>query len=323
MKRREFMAVIGGAAITWPLGVRAQSTQKLRRIAFVHSGLPVERITETGGTFWIRRFYEELRALGHTEGTNLMIERLSAGGNTGRFAAVAADVVSAGPEVIVSNSSEMVRTLMTATRTIPIVGIFGDPITGGLVLNLARPGGNLTGVSIDGGPGIPAKRLQILKETVPGAAKIVYLISAGAEVRRSIVPVAHKVLADVSEAQLRGAFAEMADDKVDAVLMSENGSFVAMRAFLAALAAQHRIPVIYAYREFAEAGGLMAYGPELGHLAKRMADDVHQILNGAKPGDIPIDQPTKYEMVLNLKTAKALSLAIPQAVLAQADEVIE
>jgi putative tryptophan/tyrosine transport system substrate-binding protein len=138
MRRREFMAVIGGAATTWPLGVRAQSTQKLRRIAFVHSGLPVEKITETGGTFWIRRFYEELRALGHTEGTNLMIERLSAGGNTGRFAAVAADVVSAGPEVIVSNSSEMVRTLMTATRTIPIVGIFGDPITGGLVLNLAR-----------------------------------------------------------------------------------------------------------------------------------------------------------------------------------------
>ena len=323
MRRREFITVVGGAAAAWPLPLRAQQIQKQRRIAFVHSGLPTEMITETGGTFWIRRFHEELRALGYTENTNLMIERFSAGGNTGRFSAVAADVVSASPEVIVSNSSALVKALLTATTTIPIVGITGDPIAGGLVSNLARPGGNLTGVSIDGGPGIVAKRLQLLKEAVPGATKVAYLVSAGPEERRSGVPIAHRILADVSEAQLRRAFADMAEEKIDAILMSENGSYVAMRALLVALAAQHRIPVIYAYREFAEAGGLMAYGPELGELAKRMATDVHHILNGAKPRDIPIYQPTKYELVFNLKTAKTLGLTVQQAVIAQADEIIE
>jgi putative tryptophan/tyrosine transport system substrate-binding protein len=321
--RRGFIKLTGGAILAQPFVAMAQQPRAPRRIAFAHSGIPADKLTETGGTFWVRRFHEELRALGYREGGNLVIERFSAEGNAVRFAGLAAEVAGRKPEVIVSAGSPLTKALKEAAPTIPVVGLTGDPIAGGLVSDLARPGANLTGVSIDGGPGLPAKRLQILREAVPTAVRIESLVASLVEERRSSAKVAHKVLADVNEAQLRLTFAGMAERKVDGLLMSENGSFVAMRVLLAALAAQHRIPVIYAYREFADAGGLLSYGPELGDLAKRMAISVHQILGGMKPGDIPIYQPVKYELVLNLKTAKALDLSIPQSVLAQADEVIE
>ena len=178
-------------------------------------------------------------------------------------------------------------------------------------------------MSVDAGPGIAAKRLQIMKEAVPAAARIAFLVEAQSEVQRSGVAVMTKLLPAVDEPHLRRACAEMADAKVDAVLMSTSGSFVAQRALIIELAAKHRLPVIYAFRQSVEEGGLMAYGPDLGELAKRMALDVQQILAGTKAGDIPIYQPTKFELVINLKTAKALGLTIPQSVLAQADEVIE
>jgi putative ABC transport system substrate-binding protein len=212
---------------------------------------------------------------------------------------------------------------MSATATIPIVGIVSDPVASGLTSNLARPGGNLTGVSIDAGPGIAARRLQILKEAVPAATRFAFLVDALSEEQRAGFEVTTKLLAAVDDTHLRRAFAEMADDKVDAALISTGGSFLAQRALIVALAAQHRLPVIYAFREYAESGGFMAYGPELGELAKRLAFDVHQILGGARTGDLPIHLPTKFELVLNLKTAKDMGLAIPQSLLAQADEVIE
>jgi putative ABC transport system substrate-binding protein len=311
--------VVGGATAAWPLVARAQQPAKVRRIAFIHSGIPVAEQTEISATYWIRTFFAELRRLGLVEGTNLVVERFSAEGSSSRYAALAAEIVNAKPEVIVANSPERLNALIT---TIPIVAIMGDPVASGLVTNLARPDGNLTGVSIDGGPGMVAERLQILKEVLPAAARIVTLVGSSAEVQRSSA-VATKLMSEVDGTHLRRVFAEMVEEKVDGVLIGEHGSFVANRSLIAELAAQHRLPVIYPYREYTEAGGLMAYGPDNGELAKRMALSVQQILNGAKPGDIPIHQPIKFVMALNMKTAKALGLTIPQSVLAQADEVIE
>ena len=320
MKRRHFIGLAGGATLAWPLGLRAQEP---RRIAFVHTGIPAAKLTETGGTLWIRRFYEESRVLGRIEGPNLVVERFSAEGSTSRFATLAATVVSRKPDVIICNNNALVKAIMSATATIPIVAIMGDPVAGGLVSSLAHPGGNLTGVSIDAGPGIAAKRVQILKEAMPAATKIAYLLGSPAEEERSGVALIAKMLAEVNEAQLRGAFTELAEQHVDAALVSDSGSFLASRAMIIALAAEYHLPAIYAYRDYVQQGGLMSYGPELGDLAKRMANDVHQILNGARPGDIPVYLPSKFELVINLKTAKALGLVIAPLLLAQADEVIE
>ena len=323
MKRRTFTGLVGGAALPWARAAQAQQSVKIRRIAFVHSGIPVAEQTEKSRTTWVRTFFAELRRLGLVEGNSAVIERFSGEGSPARYAALAADVVSRKPEVIVANSSQLVKVFQTATTTIPIVAIMSDPIAGGLVTSLARPDANLTGVSVDAGPGIAAKRLQIMKEAVPAAARIALLVDSQSEVQRSGLAVMTKLLAAVDEPHLRRAFVEMTEAKVDAVLMSTSGSFIAQRVLIAELAAKHRLPVIYAFRQLAEEGGLMAYGPDLGELAKRLALSVQQILGGAKPGDIPIYQATRFELVINLKAAKALGLTLPQSVLAQADEVIE
>ena len=322
MRRREFIGILGWAA-ELPLAAHAQPTQRPRRLALVHSGIPADKLTEAAGPFWVRRFYEELRALGFSEGVNLIVERFSAEGRTDRFGAVAAAVVNSNPDVIISNFNALVKALMKATTTIPIVGLTGEPISDGLVSNLARPGGNLSGASISAGVAMGAKRLQFLTEAVPTAVKVGYLSGSRAEVERSGVTLWTKIIADVNEAQLRSAFAEMADQHVDAAIVSETGSFLAQRALIVELAAQHRLPMIYPYRDFVELGGLMAYAPDLGELAKRMASDVHQIFNGTKPGDIPFFLPTKFDLVINLKTAKSLDITIPATLLDFASEVIE
>jgi putative ABC transport system substrate-binding protein len=326
MRRRDFMKLLGGAA-AWPIAAGAQQSQKQHRIAFVHSGIPADHLTETTGPFWVRRFYETLRGLGETEGSNLVVERYSAEGRADRFAALAAEVVGRKPDVIVSNLNDLVKAFTTATTTIPIVAIIADPIALGLVRSLARPGGNLTGVSIDTGTGIVAKRLQILKEAMPSAIKVAYLLSnsgtwdssAGLPDREA----AQQLGIALNEVQLRRTFAEMSEQKLDAAIVDEGGTFLAQRALIVELAQKHRIPVIYPYRDYADLGGLMAYAPELGELAQRMANDVHQILNGAKPGDIPFYQPNKFQLIVNLKAAKALDLIIPQSLITSADEVIE
>jgi putative ABC transport system substrate-binding protein len=334
MRRRDFMKLLGGAA-AWPIAAGAQQSQKQHRIAFVHSGIPADHLTETAGPFWVRRFYETLRGLGETEGSNLVVERYSAEGRADRFAELAAEVVSRNPEVIVSNLNDLVKAFTTATTTIPIVAIIADPIALGLVRSLARPGGNLTGVSIDTGTGIVAKRLQILKEAIPSAIKVAYLLSnrgtwdgrAGLPDREAAqqlgIALTGNFLAEVNDLQLRRTFAEMAQQKFDAALVDEGGTFLAQRALIAELAEKYRLPVIYPYRDYVDLGGLMAYAPELGELAQRLANDVHQILNGAKPGDIPFYQPNKFQLIVNLKAAKALDLIIPQSLITSADEVIE
>ena len=227
MKRRDFITLLGGAAAAWPHQLGAQQPSNSRRIAFVHSGIPAAKLSESGGVFWIKTFYEELRKLGYAEGINLVVERFSAEGNTSRYESFAAEVVTRAPELIVANQNVLVKALTTATATIPIVGITTDPIAFGLVSNIARPGGNLTGVSVDGGAGLNAKRLQILKEIVPTAMRIAFVTSRRQEVEALGVPILERLLADVTEAELGRALDEMVREKIDAVLVSQGGDFLA------------------------------------------------------------------------------------------------
>jgi putative tryptophan/tyrosine transport system substrate-binding protein len=333
MRRRDFISLVGGAT-AWPLVASAQQPRKQHRLAFVHSGIPANKLTATAGPFWIRRFYETLEKLGHREGGNLVVERYSAEGHSDRFAALAAEVVSSKPDVIVSNLNALIKTFLAATATIPIVGITSDPIASGLITSLARPGGNLTGVSIEAGYEIVAKRLEIMKEAMPSVAKVTFLLSNSRPdgvdgeshheaVRRLGIVLTERFLSQLDEAQLRLSFAEMAQLRTDAILLDGSGSFLAFRALLVELAATSRIPVVYPYRDYVEQGGLMAFAPDLGELAERMASDVHQILDGAKAADIPFYLPNKFQLIVNLKTAKAIGIEMPATLVARADEVIE
>jgi putative ABC transport system substrate-binding protein len=338
MKRREFIAGTGAAAMApflWPLAARAEQAARQQRIAFVHSGIPADQLTEIAGPFWVRRFYETLRGLGRSEGGNIVVERYSAEGHSDRFASLAAEVTGRNPHVIVVNLNDLVKAFAAATTTIPIVAVMGDPIATGLVSNLARPGGNLTGVSVDAGFEIVAKRLQILKEAMPSAAKVAYLASSSALLDSSLglslqkagqslgMVLTWNFLPEVNDAQLRRTFAEMTSQQFDAAMVDASGSFLARRASITELAGKYHLPMIYPFRDYVDSGGLMSYAPDLGELAQRLADNVHQILNGTKPGDIPIYRPNKFQLTINLKAAKALGHELPSTLIARADEVIE
>lgn len=202
-----------------------------------------------------------------------------------------------------------------------------------MVTNLAHPGGNLTGVSNKAGNEILGKRLQILKEAIPLASKVASLQSgpgdnsAGLAFREAAqhlgITLIVNFLPYVGEAQIRRSFVDLTQQQVDAAIVDEGGSFLALRALVVELAGKHRLPIIYPYRDYVDLGGLMAYAPDLGELAHRLANDVHQVLNGAKPGDIPFYQPNKFQLIINLKAAKALGLDLPPTLVAGADEVIE
>src|SRR3954468_10923192 len=334
MKRREFIGLLISGAVVSPFAVHAQQRPTQHRIAIFHPAIPANLITETGGgTAW-RAFFGELRRLGYTEGENLIVERYSAEGHHERYASMAQDIVTRSPDVIVTGTNPVVTAFRAATSTIPIVAFMLDPLKAGLATNLARPGGNLTGITLDAGIEIWGKRLELLKEAVPSTAKAAFLgmregwegsfgqflRDAGSRLGISIVSMLPQA---GTPAEIERVFAEMGQQLADAVLVSGEGDLYAHRHLIAELANKSRLPAICPYRDYVDAGVLMGYTVDLAELLKRMADDVHQILGGVKVGDIPIYQATKFELLINLKTAKALSLALPPALLARADEMIE
>jgi putative tryptophan/tyrosine transport system substrate-binding protein len=331
MRRREFTSgLLLAAAVP---AVRAEERAKQHRIAIVRPAGPVSQITDTGNRFY-RAFFEELRRLGDVEGQNLTVERYSGEGRSEGFDDLAREVVNRDPEVIVVTNDAIARAARAASGTMPIVLVTGgDPIPAGFAASLARPGGNITGVTVQAGGEIWGKRLQILKEAVPSASKVALLDmranwegdvpSLRGPSRQLQISLTGMLLRESTPIEVQRVFAEIAQDRPDAIMVHGRAELIAHQQLIVALANNSRLPAMYPYGDYADTGGLIAYGADLGEAGRRTANDVHQILNRTKPGDIPIYRPTKYELVIKLKTAKELGLTIPPTLLATADEVIE
>ena len=330
MRRRDFTAgLLLASTAQW---VRAEERATQHRIAIVITSGPVARINDPQSRAW-QAFWEELRRLGDVEGQNLTVERYSGEGRPEGYAELAREIVSRKPDVIVPISPPIMKAVSAATSTIPIVGS-GAYAERGLVPSLARPGGNITGITVDVGEEINGKRLQILKEVVPSAAKVAVLAmhtewegadgqqfrEAGRRLAISLVPM---LLEQSMPAEYQRAFAEIEQERPDAIIVSSVSELFPYRQLIVRLVEKSGLPAMYPFREWAEAGGLMAYGTDLAELWRRIANDLHKVLNGTNPGDIPIYQSTKFDFVINLKTAKARGLTFSPALLATADEVIE
>jgi putative tryptophan/tyrosine transport system substrate-binding protein len=333
VRRRHFIGGMALAAAT--RAARAQQTARVHRIAIVDPANSVVDLTETGGIPAIRALFEQLRWLGYVEGQNFLVERYSGEGRTEHFAELARDVVRRNPELILATSSRLVLDCKAATTTIPIVGMMADPVFWGIVPSLARPGGNITGVTTDAGPEMYGKRLELLKEVIPRVSRVGFLAServweagygaamlaAASKAGASLIN--PRLDAPFGEADLRRAFATMSQEGADALVVSDQSENFTYRRLIIALADEGRLPAIYPYNVFVHDGGLMAYALDLSDMGRRAAAQIDQILKGTKPAEIPVYQPTKFELVINLKTAKTLGLTIPPSLLAQADEVIE
>ena len=321
MRRREFIALFGGAAAAWPLAARAQQRFK---IGLLDTGL---------GTAFTEPFMRKLVELGYVEGRNVVIERKSAEGNPERLKDLAAELVRHQVDVIVTAGTPAGFAAKTATSTIPIVlGANSDPVGVGLVASLARPGGNLTGNSLMA-PDLSAKRLDILRTLVPGITRFAILWDSS---NPGMAKRVHetKMAADQSHVflhpvgprnleQLDAAFAELSNARPDALLVTAEAFTRRYLARILDFANSSKIPAMFEDSAYVEAGGLMSYGPDYQAVFQKAAIFVDKILKGAKPADLPIEQPTKFELVINLQTAKALGLEIPPTLLALADRVME
>jgi putative tryptophan/tyrosine transport system substrate-binding protein len=331
MRRRDF--TIGLLLASATKYVWAQAPAERHRIAIVISAGPAARVRDPGNRLW-RVFFDELRRLGDVEGKNVVVEPYSGEGRPERYADLAREVVARSPDVIVASTDAIAQAARSANGTIPIVWVGGDPIQAGFAMSLAPPGGDITGVTVYAGLEIWGKRLQILKEAVPLASKIAFLNMHGGAIaldgpelvaacRRLGISLMDLMIQEAVPAEFQRLFDQIAQARPDAIVVNSNGTLLPYRQLIVELVEKNRLPALYPWREYIEAGGLMAYEVDPGELGRRMADDVHQILNGAKPGDIPIYQPTTYELLINLKAAKALGVRIPPALLAQAGEVVE
>jgi putative tryptophan/tyrosine transport system substrate-binding protein len=295
VRRRDVTAGLLLAAAAPSL--RAQESAKQRRIAIVIPAGPITSISDTGARAW-QAFFEQLRRAGDIEGQNLTIERYSGEGRPAGYADLAREVVDRKPDVIVATNDAIAKAARAATGTIPIVWIGGDPIQAGFATSLARPGGDITGVTVFAGVEIWGKRLQILKEAFPAASKAAYLttrVSLAAEGQqlreagqRLQISVIELPLEEVTSTAIQHAFVEIAQQQSDALIVNSNSLLFPYRQLIIELAEKSRLPALYPWREYVEAGGLMAYASDNRELWRRIADDVHQILNGAKPADIPI-----------------------------------
>jgi putative ABC transport system substrate-binding protein len=326
MRRREFITLVGGAAAAWPLAARAQQ-KAMPVIGYLNTGSP-----DTNPPL-LAAFRQGLSETGYVEGQNLAIEYRWAEGHYDRLPALAADLVGRKVDLIMAGSPPSALAAKSATSTIPIVFRGGaDPVGDGLVASLARPRGNLTGVGF-GGADLTAKRLELLSELVPRAGVIALLVnpnvSNAEHVIRDVEDGARTkglqlhVLKAGSESEIDTAFASLVQLHAGALVVSADPFLSNRREQLVALASRHAVPAIYAWREFAASGGLISYGPSLTVGFRLIGVYAGKILKGAKPSDLPVEQPTKFELVINVKTAKSLGLTVPPTLLAQADDVIE
>src|SRR6195256_5043377 len=332
MQRRQFIRLVGGAA-AWPLAARAQQSSRMKRIAIVAPATKIGDMAVNGHRIY-RMFCEEVSRLGYVEGQNLVVERYSGEGRTEHYADLAREVVNTHPDLIFQISTRLALNFKAETTTIPIVTITADPIAGGLVSSLARPGGNITGISVDAGIEVLGKRLALLLEATSKLSNARFLVSQlswekvpGAAVREASrrlgISLKGETMSGFNEKEYQRAFNSMELERVDGILVSDEGEHFAYRRLLVELAAKTRTPTIYAYREHVELGGLMAYSFDLEDLFRGSARQVAEILKGANPGDVPFRQTTKFQLVVNVKTAKALGLEMPSTLLLRADEVIE
>ena len=333
MDRRTFLATVAGSLLAAPLAAEAQQAGKVYRVGLIFPSPPV---SEMAGPEPVnngaRAFVRGLRALGYAEGRNLILERRSAEGTFERFAPIVAELVSLNVDVIVVSSTPLAQRAREVTTAVPIVlGVSTDPVGSGLAQSLARPGGNVTGLTSDVGPEIQGKRLELLKGAVPRASRVAFLgtkklwdvvyeksIKAGAQALGLTV-----FLAEHTPTDYTGAFTLISRERPDALFVANSSENFAQRQLIVDFATSKRLPNIHAFMESVEDGGLMSYGVNIADLFRRAGGFVDKILKGAKPGDLPIEQPTKFELVINLKTAKALGLTIPPSLLQRADQVIE
>jgi ABC-type uncharacterized transport system substrate-binding protein len=330
LKRREFICLIGGAAAsscTWPFAALAQAPVRRPRIAFLGGSAPTPAAKVTGA------FIEGMRALGYDEGRDFEMDYRWAEGYMDRLPALAQELVQLKPDVIVTPNIQATVALKEVTKTIPIVGVLlDDPVGLGLIKSDAKPGGNVTGL-LSSLPGLPAKQLELARDLVAGASRIGLLVNptnvsdliqrqemetAGTAMAFALIPVETRTPQDIDQ-----VFPVLARERADVIIVLRDPLFFAQRRTIAARALVSRFPTIYAFREAVDDGGLISYGINFSQNSRRAADYVVKILKGAKTGDLPVEFPTKLELVINLPTAKALGLAVPPTLIARADEVIE
>jgi putative ABC transport system substrate-binding protein len=332
MRRQAFVALLAWSIASCPLAAYAQPTGKAARVGYLTTGA-----LESSDTLaMFDAFRHGLRELGYVEGQNILIEMRPADGKTDRFPTLAGELVRLGVDVIVATNSLAARAAQRATSTIPIVvPVMGDPVGDGLVASFARPGGNVTGLAFLG-PQLLPKRLDLLKEALPNASRVAALWHPGAygestmsEMIRETEATARRIGVDLrlvavqNPDGLEQAFSTIAAERPDALIVYPSPMLFTERRRIVRLAEMHGLPCMAMGREFAELGGLIAYGASLGELHRRAAAYVHKVLSGSKPADLPVEQATRFELVINLKTARALGLEIPSTLLARADEVIE
>ena len=334
MRRRDFISLLGGAAVAWPLAAAAQQSTNSKRLAIFSPAEPSADLHEHGSKF-SRASFAELRRLGQIEGQNLKVESYGREQNTSGSEALATEIVRSNPDVIYVVGPGLLF-FKKLTSRIPIVVITGDPVMSGIAESLAHPGGNFTGVSIDAGLSIHGKRIALLREMVPTMSKLGCLalrfswdgpvsgpgIRAAAETAG--LPLAVSLVEfGASEADYRAAIEGISRDGANAVMVVDAPELFQNATLIAKLLGDAKLPAIFFHPEAVEAGGLMAYSFDLIELYKRVANNIGAILRGAKPGDIPFYQVTKFELSINLKTAKQLGLSVPPALVASADKVIE
>ena len=329
MDRRTFLGALTGSLLTVPLAAEAQEAGKVYRIAYVSNSPP--NTPESSRLY--EAFRQGLRERGWVEGRNAVIEWRFAEGRMERFPDLAADLVRLKVDVIVTLGGPAARAARQATTTIPIVAVaVSDPVGQGFVASLARPGGNVTGLATLF-PELAVKRLGLLKEILPGVSRVAVLWNAANPgnviILRGVQAAARTLGVTLQSREVRGpddfeaAFAKMSRERHDALMILDDPLLFQYRASIVDFAAKKRLPTMHPFRESVEAGGLIAYSVNLAELNRRAAEYVDKILKGAKPADLPIEQPTEFELVINLRTAKAFGLTIPQSLLQRADLVIE